>query len=94
MFDNIQYMDTIFYKPEIIILDGKYGSGYIYSSTNGNIMKPIHIDFYSMREWVEEGYVKLISTNYNQYLVIPKTIPWRLITEWCRCGAHTSYWNN
>ena len=94
MIESIEYMDTIFHKPEILILDGKYGSGYIYSATNLDVMKPIQINFYSLREWFEEGCVKIVATDYQRFYMIQKTIPWKLVVEWCQCGAYTSYWDN
>ena len=90
----IKYLDVVIDKPEVIILDGKYGEGYIYSTTNVNIMKPIHINFYSIRDWFESGSIQIVAMNSEKCLFIPKTIPWRLILEWCKCGAYSSYWEN
>jgi hypothetical protein len=87
-------MDRVFRKPEIIIIDGKYGSGYIYSIDDAGVVEPIHINFRSIKEWFQEGCVKIVATNDEHYLTIPNTIPWKLIVEWCKCGAYTSYWND
>lgn len=94
MLQSIKYMDMVFDKPEVVILDGKYGDGYIYSTTNVDISQPIRINFYSMREWFESGTVQIVAENGEHSLFIPKTIPWKLMLEWCKCGAYTSYWEN
>lgn len=91
---NIVYMNTTYHNPEVMIVDGRYGSGYIYSLTNLDTMKPIHIDFPAMREWVEKGCLKIVSVDNHHHLVLPRAIPWRLIVEWCKCGANISYWDN
>jgi hypothetical protein len=94
MLKCIDYEDTLFIEPQIFLMHGQFGKGYVVSPQNISVIKEVNIDSPAFKSWLEDRCIKLFSMDGDYLFEIPKHMPWNLIEGWCKAGAYIDFWYN